>query len=201
MGRRFPRRPWRGGRKRPPPSGRGAEAAREACAKGAGRRRRCAALDAAARSADQAFGKVLRAGGGRQDGHDRAGLDRRSRERTAAARIDPKPEKPAKVPSRRSPRPNRRRRRSDGRFRRRDEVERVGRPARRAQVRGRSQERDDAAQRQICVRAQRVVDRRAQGGMKGETIYRLRVAGLSKADAAALCARVKGDGGDCFIAK
>jgi SPOR domain len=36
---------------------------------------------------------------------------------------------------------------------------------------------------------------------KGETIYRLRVVGLSKADAAALCARVKGDGGNCFIAK
>ncbi len=37
--------------------------------------------------------------------------------------------------------------------------------------------------------------------VKHETIYRLRVVGLSKADAAALCARVKGDGGDCFIAK
>ena len=37
--------------------------------------------------------------------------------------------------------------------------------------------------------------------VKGETIYRLRVVGLSKADAAALCARLKGDGGDCFIAK
>jgi sporulation related protein len=37
--------------------------------------------------------------------------------------------------------------------------------------------------------------------VNGETIYRLRVGGLTKADAAALCARVKGDGGDCFIAK
>jgi hypothetical protein len=37
--------------------------------------------------------------------------------------------------------------------------------------------------------------------VNGETIYRLRVVGLSKADAAAMCARVKGDGGDCFIAK
>ena len=37
--------------------------------------------------------------------------------------------------------------------------------------------------------------------VNGETIYRLRVGGLSKADAAALCARLKGDGGDCFIAK
>jgi SPOR domain len=37
--------------------------------------------------------------------------------------------------------------------------------------------------------------------IKGETIYRLRVVGLSKADAAALCARVKGDGGNCFIAR
>ena len=37
--------------------------------------------------------------------------------------------------------------------------------------------------------------------VNGETIYRLRVEGLSKADAAALCARLKGDGGECFIAK
>jgi hypothetical protein len=37
--------------------------------------------------------------------------------------------------------------------------------------------------------------------VKGETIYRLRVVGLTKADAAALCARLKGGGGECFIAK
>ncbi len=37
--------------------------------------------------------------------------------------------------------------------------------------------------------------------VRGETIYRLRVVGLTKADAAALCARLKGDGADCFIAK
>ena len=37
--------------------------------------------------------------------------------------------------------------------------------------------------------------------VKGETIYRLRVTGLSKSDAAAMCARLKGDGGECFIAK
>ena len=37
--------------------------------------------------------------------------------------------------------------------------------------------------------------------VKGETIYRLRVVGLTKADAAKLCARVKGDGGHCFIAR
>ena len=37
--------------------------------------------------------------------------------------------------------------------------------------------------------------------MRGETIYRLRVVGLTKADAAKLCARVKGDGGQCFIAR
>jgi hypothetical protein len=37
--------------------------------------------------------------------------------------------------------------------------------------------------------------------VKGQTIYRLRVVGLTKADAAALCARLKGDGGQCFIAK
>jgi hypothetical protein len=37
--------------------------------------------------------------------------------------------------------------------------------------------------------------------VRGATIYRLRVVGLSKADAAALCARLKGDGGDCFIAR
>ena len=43
--------------------------------------------------------------------------------------------------------------------------------------------------------------RRDKAVVKGATIYRLRVAGLSKADAAALCARLKGEGGDCFIAK
>jgi hypothetical protein len=37
--------------------------------------------------------------------------------------------------------------------------------------------------------------------VNGDTIYRLRVVGLTKADAAALCARLKGDGGQCFIAK
>jgi hypothetical protein len=37
--------------------------------------------------------------------------------------------------------------------------------------------------------------------VNGETIYRLRVSGLTKADAAAMCARLKGDGGQCFIAK
>ena len=37
--------------------------------------------------------------------------------------------------------------------------------------------------------------------VNGETIYRLRVVGLTKAEAAALCARLKGDGGQCFIAK
>jgi hypothetical protein len=37
--------------------------------------------------------------------------------------------------------------------------------------------------------------------VKGATVYRLRVVGLFKAVAAALCARVKGEGGDCFIAK
>ena len=35
----------------------------------------------------------------------------------------------------------------------------------------------------------------------GETIYRLRVSGLTKADAAAMCARLKGEGGQCFIVK
>ena len=36
---------------------------------------------------------------------------------------------------------------------------------------------------------------------KGDTVYRVRVSGLSKADAAALCARVKGDGGQCYVTK
>ncbi len=40
-----------------------------------------------------------------------------------------------------------------------------------------------------------------KAAVNGQTIYRLRVVGLSKADAAALCARLKGDGGDCFITK
>jgi hypothetical protein len=37
--------------------------------------------------------------------------------------------------------------------------------------------------------------------VSGETVYRLRVVGLSKADAAALCERLKGDGGSCFIVR
>lgn len=37
--------------------------------------------------------------------------------------------------------------------------------------------------------------------VKGETIYRVRASGLSKADAAALCAKLKASGGDCFIAR
>jgi hypothetical protein len=37
--------------------------------------------------------------------------------------------------------------------------------------------------------------------VNGATVYRLRVVGLFKPDAAALCARVRGEGGDCFIAK
>jgi hypothetical protein len=34
----------------------------------------------------------------------------------------------------------------------------------------------------------------------GETVYRLRVASLSKSDAKALCSRLKSDGGSCFVA-
>jgi hypothetical protein len=37
--------------------------------------------------------------------------------------------------------------------------------------------------------------------VKGQTIYRVRAGDLSKADAAALCAKLKASGGDCFIAK
>jgi hypothetical protein len=37
--------------------------------------------------------------------------------------------------------------------------------------------------------------------VNGETVYRLRVVGLSKADAEVLCTRLKVDGGNCFIAE
>jgi hypothetical protein len=37
--------------------------------------------------------------------------------------------------------------------------------------------------------------------IKGETIYRVRASGYSKAEAAALCAKLKGAGGDCFITR
>jgi hypothetical protein len=40
-----------------------------------------------------------------------------------------------------------------------------------------------------------------QADVKGETIYRVRVSGLSRADAGALCSKLKAGGGDCFIAK
>jgi hypothetical protein len=35
----------------------------------------------------------------------------------------------------------------------------------------------------------------------GETVYRLRVAGLSKSEAEALCSRMKGDGGNCSVVR
>ena len=37
--------------------------------------------------------------------------------------------------------------------------------------------------------------------VNGATVYRLRIVGRSKSDAAALCARVKVNGGNCFVAK
>jgi hypothetical protein len=40
-----------------------------------------------------------------------------------------------------------------------------------------------------------------QADVKGKTIYRVRVGGLSKSDASALCSKLKAGGGDCFIAK
>jgi hypothetical protein len=40
-----------------------------------------------------------------------------------------------------------------------------------------------------------------QADVKGQTIYRVRVSGLSKGDAGALCSKLKAGGGDCFIAK
>jgi hypothetical protein len=40
-----------------------------------------------------------------------------------------------------------------------------------------------------------------QADVKGETIYRVRVSGLSRADAGSLCSKLKAGGGDCFIAK
>jgi hypothetical protein len=35
----------------------------------------------------------------------------------------------------------------------------------------------------------------------GDTIYRVRAGGLSKADAVAMCSKIKSTGGDCFVAK
>ena len=37
--------------------------------------------------------------------------------------------------------------------------------------------------------------------VNGATVYRLRIVGLSRSDATALCARVKVNGGNCFVAK
>lgn len=37
--------------------------------------------------------------------------------------------------------------------------------------------------------------------VRGETIYRVRAGGMTKAGAAALCSKLKASGGDCFIAK
>ena len=35
----------------------------------------------------------------------------------------------------------------------------------------------------------------------GEAVYRVRTAGMSKADAQALCQKLKADGGECFVAR
>ncbi len=40
-----------------------------------------------------------------------------------------------------------------------------------------------------------------QADVKGQTIYRVRVSGLSRNDAGALCSKLKAGGGDCFVAK
>jgi hypothetical protein len=40
-----------------------------------------------------------------------------------------------------------------------------------------------------------------EADVKGQTIYRVRVTGLSRSDAGALCAKLKAGGGDCFVAK
>jgi cell division protein FtsN len=40
-----------------------------------------------------------------------------------------------------------------------------------------------------------------KANVNGETVYRVRVSGMSKADAAALCGKVKASGGECFLAK
>jgi hypothetical protein len=37
--------------------------------------------------------------------------------------------------------------------------------------------------------------------LNGATVFRLRIGGLSRSDAASLCARVKVNGGNCFLAK
>ncbi len=65
-----------------------------------------------------------------------------------------------------------------------------------------AQTRDLAPEEQVCRRelgGAELVVRKAD--VKGQTIYRVRAGGLSKADAAALCAKLKASGGDCFIAK
>lgn len=40
-----------------------------------------------------------------------------------------------------------------------------------------------------------------QADIKGETVYRVRATGYSRADAAALCSKLKASGGDCFITR
>jgi cell division septation protein DedD len=37
--------------------------------------------------------------------------------------------------------------------------------------------------------------------VNGETVYRVRAGGLSKADAHSLCSKLKASGGDCFVAR
>ena len=81
----------------------------------------------------------------------------------------------------------------------RHQIGRLGDSVRRAKIGGRGRGGRRAAQRQIRPGAKRreIGVRKTQ--VNGETIYALRVAGLSKADAIALCVRVKGR--DCSIIK
>ena len=160
-----------------------------------------AAVNSQTRIADQAFAEVVRPCRGREDRHDRAGRERTDAERAGAS--------PARAPSRRSRREEAQAGASRGGGDRNGGHAARRRPSTRlpatasggwavqlAAPRSEAEAKSDAARLNGKYGAD--LNGSAIGVHKavvnGETIYRLRVVGLSKADAAALCARLKGRG-------
>ena len=166
----------------------------------------CAVVDAQDRIANQAFAaQVVGARGGRAKpirprlrGPPRRPANRRKPTLPRNRKRPPRNRKPGKSPTR---------------TRRRDRSRRLSTPRPRPRSGGWSVQlaapKSEAEAQSAMTRLNSKYSAELNGSpigvhkaqVNGETIYRLRVSGLTKADAAAMCARLKGEGGQCFIAK
>ena len=163
------------------------------------------AVDAKARIADQAFAASRRRGSavGKTDTTAPGRTPRRppSRRRTALRRSrkrrrrSPKPRKSSTRPKR----PERSRRRSTRPPRRPPGGWSVQLAAPKSEAEAKSEVARLTSKYSAELNGSPIGVHKAE--VNGETIYRLRVSGLTKADAAAMCARLKGEGGQCFIVK